>query len=1619
MVVSVCPTPSALWFRHRCQRLASAAQTTEAALVVMATFVRACGVTQGKDLTGVYRAACDLNPNPPSWLQQRCANCFFGSPSSSPSNLSSSSSSPSPSSNVSCWCLRGFWGPGCRHECPGGAHNPCHGHGRCADNGRCWCDRHWTGVACHVCSQGWTGQDCVVGLNFTAPTPPSSPHAIAQLSTLARVTTFDGVTFDIIKDGVYTLIHRADLGVTLAVKVTPCPAGLFSSHCVVSAILGVGSQSMEVNHRSFSQNTVTLFGGKSRLEVRGILTVGGLTLVYTSFSVLVISPVDLSMNITLTVVNSHLMVTVTTRKDVWVGGGGGMSGLVASCNTALGVRFSACVNHSHLLCNDSQVSHLPSACDRRLSLPALFTFLTIHRYVAPSTVTPAGSIVTEACLRLNNSGMVVRGLSLPGHHFSLEFHVKLLSLGGVMVSYSLNPHTVFILGCSGPQLVVITAQGRQATGLQVTVNAWTQILVSWHAALTSVEIYVTGSDGRVSFKSVRLSAGVFASGGDLTFGLPPAGVSVGTDVGVFRGLVDEVRVWARPTNPSVVQRTWKMSVQEATPDLHLHWPLNDGVGLAAKERRRRSTMYAADVNNPPTWEISDLTLVSMDTQDLGDFEATDTTLVKPTTNATSLAVAEATCAALVGDVTSSPDCRGVFPDGSAVQQQCSVMVRSTGSSEGAQVLALALAQLCQQWRQLHASPLQAQCHRLAHLTSVLPYYGPQCSRTCLFGLTPALASCRCYHGYWGSACSELCPFTTRGVCHAVGVCSPILRLHALHCGVEGGDCSVTVTVVKVSISWRSAVVFGSYLTTWDGASVAVVTPGTYRLLQVKGVDVVALFLPCPQYRRCRLISALSITVDTFHLKATVSGDRSDNFTFTVRVQGQLEVMTFPVSKSWGGVSVTWWKRGYVRVAVDSKVVMVIGASPVGLVLATKLHRNWFAHASGMLGTPDGSHLNDLLPSSSASDADLTGVKVSQHQRDTFFLTGNHLSALLAEDVAGHNLTSGGHMLRLTHQSLTFTSLSVVITTQQLTLTLWVRVEAVFSTSTVILKLATSVGEVSVWVHQRDIVVTWLGGERAVLTPVSVSEWTYLAVTWDDSVASLTVFAIQESGMDYRTITVNRLSADEFTVTQLTLTGPQTNQTTVEIDLFRLWQSAKSLKSIAEDLRVYSSDPELDRRTATPVLRLCAGFDEGEGNSSKLWVWSAALPLKVSGEITAGGVAAPPVWRPSTIPVLDVALPENVFRTPYTNQSSAACLRALQDTGLQQHCRDLHALSSLYLDACVRELQRTGHAGVPRTVVDMLAFVCHTIKDVGECELDGYIDFCRPIDEEFPDWIIIVICISILILVSCCCCFIAFIIAKKKKKRKQERNLGGSVSRLSSAESETTFIREGSADIDLVQPDVGFVNPVFAHPALPSALPAATADRRKHADSAKPKVEKPKKGKGRFHTKKTTVVGMAPVSTSDGRDSSSSERPHSGFDDRPHMEAWTSSSQQRQRDQLTKQFPADPSAPVGFYTSQDEAETAIDSPEGRRERGEQTKGAQLPLATFLPAGGRGKQGEAKDDMYRMQSVTDQEKIVLDELEIEEPAPIVYRHQDDDLFAPASSRRSSSRDTMDNIKLAFED
>ena len=84
-----------------------------------------------------------------------------------------------------------------------------------------------------------------------------------------------------------------------------------------------------------------------------------------------------------------------------------------------------------------------------------------------------------------------------------------------------------------------------------------------------------------------------------------------TSTGIpFNGYLDEVRVWTRPHNPTVVSQNYRVAVTTGTPNLALYWDFNDGKGTVASELMQSQHMEATSRDRPPSWVTTGLELTT-------------------------------------------------------------------------------------------------------------------------------------------------------------------------------------------------------------------------------------------------------------------------------------------------------------------------------------------------------------------------------------------------------------------------------------------------------------------------------------------------------------------------------------------------------------------------------------------------------------------------------------------------------------------------------------------------------------------------------------------------------------------------------------------------------------------------------------------------------------------------------------------------------------------------------------------------------------------------------------------------------------------------------------------------
>ena len=151
--------------------------------------------------------------------------------------------------------------------------------------------------------------------------------------------------------------------------------------------------------------------------------------------------------------------------------------------------------------------------------------------------------------------------------------------------------------------------------------------------------------GITEVKSITMSSNIFVSGGSLTLGQVAPGLVVDLAVGDFKGYIDEVRLWSRPHNPTIIANNFRIVITDDTSDVSHSWNFNEGFGLTAREKKKGDNMIVVSVSDAPVWVTSDLILSLESDLDLPKLTTEDGIL------ASVITTAQTTCNSLLTNFT--------------------------------------------------------------------------------------------------------------------------------------------------------------------------------------------------------------------------------------------------------------------------------------------------------------------------------------------------------------------------------------------------------------------------------------------------------------------------------------------------------------------------------------------------------------------------------------------------------------------------------------------------------------------------------------------------------------------------------------------------------------------------------------------------------------------------------------------------------------------------------------------------------------------------------------------------------------------------------------------------------
>lgn len=176
--------------------------------------------------------------------------------------------------------------------------------------------------------------------------------------------------------------------------------------------------------------------------------------------------------------------------------------------------------------------------------------------------------------------------------------------GGVIISYAARI-TFYVSN----HVTVKAGIGNDVydTGIPTEVNKWNLISVVFVRKSLQLSIYVTSSTGITQGKSFIVQIDPFIDGGTLAVGLwqPSSGV-ISTQIShVFRGIVDEMRIWKRALDYAAISQSFAANVQVDVSTLTGLWKFNEGKGYMTKDFvSQNHLLFPKYPLRPPVWLFS-------------------------------------------------------------------------------------------------------------------------------------------------------------------------------------------------------------------------------------------------------------------------------------------------------------------------------------------------------------------------------------------------------------------------------------------------------------------------------------------------------------------------------------------------------------------------------------------------------------------------------------------------------------------------------------------------------------------------------------------------------------------------------------------------------------------------------------------------------------------------------------------------------------------------------------------------------------------------------------------------------------------------------------------------------
>ena len=663
-----------------------------------------------------------------SWYGVGCSSrCYFGT-----------------HENTNCRCSRGFWGTECRYVCNGGLIRPCNGQGFCIkSSGTCKCNTNWRGsVNCDMCSEGYEGKDCSVSI---VDSGEEEVHS-STLFSGGFTRTLDGVRVRLNRTGEFVAYKSKDGTVEAQTRLVRRRRSVF----VDAASVRVGRDNVGVTSKLDGNISVSINGQEIDQNSKVQLSSSGAKYERKSSHVYEVSSGG-GFHMVIYRKNSALDLEFSVPRNTCAGA----IGILGSCSKQSNGSGEIFGGYNVSSFTRSDLLNYTMKWQVKLNESLIQPALNASRL--PSFITAAGS-----CLYISGNGIVTPELvgifSASDVSLQIMFKVSDSDSAGSLVSFGRNRTVSIVVNGT---IFIHAGKTTIDTGLIVDSGKWIQLSLVYQRKTKVLQIYLCRSTVFIQRKVLVVDGEWFEDGSILGIGLWVASLRnpVSLQLSKFVGWVDDLRIWNTRIDAVTIQAMWGKDVVEGESNLVAIWKMNeggggivkDGVGsydivLPSKDSMRPAWMAADYVTSEATVSVNETRLNEQRT------------------------AADKTCFGIIYSEVMNRTCLTVLGSGANFYFTSCIEGILLGNENAAFDALLAYSTECKSVGKLSELPGRELCNLMPG-KYFNQWYGPSCSRKCVFGTVYILnATCICDKGYWGTSCDQVCPGGASSPCSGNGVC---------------------------------------------------------------------------------------------------------------------------------------------------------------------------------------------------------------------------------------------------------------------------------------------------------------------------------------------------------------------------------------------------------------------------------------------------------------------------------------------------------------------------------------------------------------------------------------------------------------------------------------------------------------------------------------------------------------------------------------------------------------------------------------------------------------------------------------------------------------------------------